>query len=597
MIDFPAQISDVRISNQEFVHLYSQNPKLVMWFLGAGTSRSAGMPTAADITWDLKRQYYCLKEAVDIDSQDLSNKSIRMRIQSYMDAQGFPVLWSSEEYSFYFELLFQNDYQKQQRYLNSVLSSNKISLNVGHRILAAMMGTELTNLVFTTNFDDVIETAYASVFGKNLHSYHLEGSYAALEAFNTKDFPVYTKIHGDFRYQKIKNITVDLQNNDKQLMSCFLAASVQYGLVVSGYSGRDTNVMDMLNTAIQQNNAFPRGLFWTVFNIKDTAQNVIDLIVQAKEKGIIAAIVETGTFDETMTKLWKQIPDKNPDIKGKITPDIKNRINIPLPEPGNSYPVVRTNALPVISMPKLCGLLKHKRKISHQEVIEVITRNKPQAVISHIDDTIFFGSTEVMESAFGQNNIDSFSRYEIADPVQAMQDSTHLTAFYERSLINAICQNKPLNIIKKGTEFFAYIRHSENQNEIFEELKKSVGFRGSAGYITGSIPGLQKTFWAEAVSIKLDIKNNNAWLLLQPDIWINPVESRRDAIEFLKRKKLQRWNAQQNSILDSWIRILFGSLGIPALSVCLYPETKFPAEFKICTRTAYSQLYRSENVK
>ena len=33
-----------------------------MWFLGAGAPRSAGLPTAYNIIWDLKRRYYALHE-------------------------------------------------------------------------------------------------------------------------------------------------------------------------------------------------------------------------------------------------------------------------------------------------------------------------------------------------------------------------------------------------------------------------------------------------------------------------------------------------------------------------------------------------------
>src|SRR5438045_3250851 len=32
------------------------------WFLGAGTSAVAGLPTATDIIWGLKRRYYCREE-------------------------------------------------------------------------------------------------------------------------------------------------------------------------------------------------------------------------------------------------------------------------------------------------------------------------------------------------------------------------------------------------------------------------------------------------------------------------------------------------------------------------------------------------------
>ena len=53
------------MKEQDFLRHYTQNAQHLMWFLGAGTSRTAGLPTAGDITWDLKRKYYCAQENQD----------------------------------------------------------------------------------------------------------------------------------------------------------------------------------------------------------------------------------------------------------------------------------------------------------------------------------------------------------------------------------------------------------------------------------------------------------------------------------------------------------------------------------------------------
>jgi hypothetical protein len=52
-----------------------------MWLLGAGASRSAGMPTAYDVIWDLKRAYYCLKENQELMRIDtaLGKEQFRFR--------------------------------------------------------------------------------------------------------------------------------------------------------------------------------------------------------------------------------------------------------------------------------------------------------------------------------------------------------------------------------------------------------------------------------------------------------------------------------------------------------------------------------------
>ncbi|MCP6657786.1 hypothetical protein NL521_28025, partial [Klebsiella pneumoniae] len=92
-------------------------------------------------------------------------------------SKGFPLKWSPEEYSFYFELVFRDDYEAQRKYLLEALASRKVSLNIGHRVLAALLEMNQTKVVFTTNFDDVIETAFSDISGKHLSVYHLEGSY------------------------------------------------------------------------------------------------------------------------------------------------------------------------------------------------------------------------------------------------------------------------------------------------------------------------------------------------------------------------------------------------------------------------------------
>ena len=327
----------MQLNESEFLQHFLQHAPHMMWFLGAGTSRTAGLPTATDIIWDLKRRYYCLHENQDLQSHDINNNAIKQKIQDYMDSQGFPALWSPGEYSFYFGLTFGDDYDAQQNYIQDELSSEKVSLNIGHRAFAALLGIEQAKIVFTTNFDDVIEAAYAEVSEKNLTSFHLEGAYAALSALNAERFPIYAKIHGDFRYKSIKNLQADLLSNDSEIQKCFFAAGVRYGLIVCGYSGRDNNVMTMFRQAIDQNNAFSHGLFWTVPRIEGVSDSVIELINYARQKGIRAHLVETGTFDEMLSKIWRQLKDKPQALEDKVKTVGIGSVSIPLPAPGKQY--------------------------------------------------------------------------------------------------------------------------------------------------------------------------------------------------------------------------------------------------------------------
>lgn len=50
------------MNQAEFVRIICERPERYAWFLGAGASHNANLPTAEDIITDLKRRYYCSEE-------------------------------------------------------------------------------------------------------------------------------------------------------------------------------------------------------------------------------------------------------------------------------------------------------------------------------------------------------------------------------------------------------------------------------------------------------------------------------------------------------------------------------------------------------
>jgi hypothetical protein len=580
---------NLQINEQEFLRHFVQNAPRLMWFLGAGTSRSSGLPAAVDLIWDLKRQYYCAKENQDVQAHNVSNLAIKAKIQGYFDGKGCPEVWSNEEYSYYFDLMFGENYAAQQSYIQNQMSPEKVTLTIGPRALASLLEMGWSRLVFTTNFDDVLEDAYAAVTGKNLTSFNLEGSYAALEALNAERFPLYAKIHGDFRYQKIKNLSKDLLNNDKKIQECFVASAGRYGLIVAGYSGRDSNVMAMLEQALSQPNPFPQGIWWTVPRASSVAPAIIAFIEAARAKHITAHIVETGTFDVMLHKIWRQVPQKPRALDDKVRSARAHQVSIPLPAPGQSYPVLRTNALEIIDVPRRCGMLPADG-VPVADVFAAVREKQPGAVISYQDGVIFWGeSTLVVKSLEGLIANDVGVRG-FVDPVSEIAVSTHLKSFYEHGVAEALCGDKPVLSRKKGKTCYAVIDHHQANNECFASLKKVIGFRGNAAPICGTVPGLPDTYWAECVRLRLEERAGVLWLLLEPDVWVKPLKNRENARDFLRNRKLKRYNSQSYEILNAWIEILIGPIGQRApVTVTYGADTDYPASFTVSTRTAFSR--------
>lgn len=57
----------------QLITLIAERPTRFAWFLGAGASRTAGLPTGGDIIWDLKRRYYRQEENREVSPQDIQN--------------------------------------------------------------------------------------------------------------------------------------------------------------------------------------------------------------------------------------------------------------------------------------------------------------------------------------------------------------------------------------------------------------------------------------------------------------------------------------------------------------------------------------------
>jgi hypothetical protein len=447
----------------------------------------------------------------------------------------------------------------------------------------------LARIIFTTNFDEVIETAFSAVTAKCLTAFHLEGAYAALDALNAERFPIYAKIHGDFRYKSIKNLASDLLNNDKEIQKCFLAASNRYGLIVTGYSGRDANVMAMFSAALEQDNPFPLGLFWTTPRLSDVADSVGELISSARKKGVRANIIETGTFDIMLSKMWRQLPQKPENLDLKVRTAKARPVSIPLPRPGNRYPILRTNALAITGCPRQCATVDYAAPVTFQELNDKRREHHPNAILSYTDRILFWGNSDEICKLLDEKKVRAIKSYNFEEEGASIAQSSIIKSFFQQALAQSLCRGRPLTLRRKGKSYYAVVNHVDVNNSLLQPLKDAVGYQGKPGYITGSVPGLNKAFWAEALSIKLEKRSGSLWLLIRPDIWVTPLSIRENATDFLRSKKIRRYNNQSYQLLNAWIKVLFGSIGDgQEVSVSCFPNTDYAPTFKVSTRTAFS---------
>jgi len=543
------------------VQLLSESAPQFAWLLGAGASQSAGLPTAWDVMWDLKRRHYNQQENQQITPNDVQNAAVQQKLSDYMEAQGFLPPGDPAEYSACFKLIFGDDYERQSKYLRAILGDDKISLSVGHRALAAMMVSDQAKAVFTTNFDTVIEKAFAAVSGNAIAPFHLEGSYAANGALNNDEFPIYVKLHGDFRYQSIKNLAADLLTQDEELRKCLTSAGNRFGLVVAGYSGRDESVMALIDEALAGPNPFPHGLFWTTMKGRRPFKAVEDLIAKAKAKGVKAEVVEIETFDSLMSRVWRQLPNRSPELMAAVSKGAMTTVSLPLPAPGKASPILRLNGLPVGDLPRDCFELRFKTDQEWAALREAEGRAKGAMICTKESSVWAWGHEATIRNAFGAELTD-VQPSALGDRVDDLASNLYLKGFLEQAVGNALRRGQPLLLRSDRSGSTLIVDRHAAQNSALDGLRTAIG-----GPLHGQVSGLKTTptpdhpapeaiYFAECVHLDLQQIERRNWLLLSPDVWIWPKWARRDATDFLDRRCGGRFNPKADRLLSAWIALL-----------------------------------------
>ena len=578
----------------ELTSTFCARPQQFAWLIGAGTSAAAGLPTAWDIIWDLKRRYYCREENQNVSQQDVQLAAIRTRIQSYMLSQGFPPQGDPNEYTTYFEKIFgKKSKERQRQYLTAILSEDKVTLSVGNRVLGALLTTGRTRAVFTTNFDSVVERAVAEVGGRSLSAYHLEGAASASKALSNEEYPFYCKLHGDFRYDSIRNLREDLATQNEDLSKALLTATNRFGLIVAGYSGRDESVMRLLRAALSTTNPYPHGLFWTGMKNAPVLPAVMELIEDASRAGINAAFVEVETFDAFMLRLWRNIEDKEPQIDAKVRKSVRTGVAIPMPEAGRG-PIVRMNALPVLSLPGECQAITFRSDKEWGDLRAATAATKGQLIFTKSDTVLCWGREALIRAQF--DDIEAITAHDISAKIADIDRNLYIKGFLEEALCHALyARGRPL--LTRTTRSGSYSSQTRTA-----AIRLRLEFEQGGGQdcrpdcwtvrpVDDEHPHAEKVFWAEALRVSIDIVSGRCWLLLETDVWIWPRRARKIAAKFLDDRRGNRYNKLYNTLLDAWLEVLLGADRSAEMTVSTY-ELGTVAEtpsFSIGSQTAYTR--------
>ncbi len=142
----------------EFARMFAVAGGHIGWLFGAGTSASAGIPTATQLLDEFKAILYASECSLERAEVRMSDPLVADRVRRFFDnAHGVPPLGDPEEYAVVFELAYPDPAVRRQR-LDQWIALGRPSY--GHRVIAALMAAGLMRWIATTNFDDLVERGY-----------------------------------------------------------------------------------------------------------------------------------------------------------------------------------------------------------------------------------------------------------------------------------------------------------------------------------------------------------------------------------------------------------------------------------------------------
>lgn len=246
--------------------------------LGAGASITSGVPSAENCIWEWKRSIFLTNNpGLEAQFAELSLPAVRSKIQRWMDAQGrYPANNAPEEYSVYIEECYPIADDRRAFFQEKI---RKAVPHVGYRLAVKLAEAGMIQSVWTPNFDGLTSKAAASSSLITPIEIGIDCTERLPRNPKRGDL-VCVSLHGDYRYDLLKNTTSELQNQEETLRSALISQLTDAPLLVVGYSGRDASLMEALEQAYgRPGNGV---LYWCGFGDGEIPQRVRRLLTIAR---------------------------------------------------------------------------------------------------------------------------------------------------------------------------------------------------------------------------------------------------------------------------------------------------------------------------
>jgi hypothetical protein len=526
-------------------------------FLGGGASVSSGVPSAAGLVWDFKRRLYASETNQAIERVGpIMDPTIQLSLQKYFDTkQRAPAAGADEEYSYYFAHAYPSGHDR-RLYIDSLLEGKKPGY--GYHCLAALLLYKKIRTLWTPNFDDLPERAFAALAEGKSASVVGRDTPGRYDVFDRDErYPIIVKLHGDYRFDSLKNVSSEIAKMDTELRNALINSAASYGLVVVGYSGRDESVMTALTDAVRhfQGKAFPDGLFWCLREEEEPRPLVKKLAETALESEASFTFVRISDFDDFSTALYRAAGVSHPIVETQLAERQSERVGYALLRQGKEEPALKFNAIPISEYPSTC--YRFKSKVPGWAHLRTITQGKDIVAALDRGAVICLGAQTTIKTAFEKEGVEDFKPMSIELSDLRKADS-HVIGLFYAAIAACLCYDGVLAL--SGTRRrLLFFGNKDNMPSETSIAFKSLNLRTGTVLIRDS----RKGYWIhEAIEISLDYREDHLWLLIRPTVVLTTNGATdpymgAEKTDLIREAIATRYNPSVSDLLTFWLDVVW----------------------------------------
>lgn len=246
----------------------------VTFLLGAGFSRSAGIPLAGEIVEDKLKPHFLLEGTPEPGPDDNAYAHYMRELNTPSDRA-----------------------QVIRECIDEAVdpNTNRTKINWAHLLLASMVNAGYVKYILTTNFDPLTVDAL-SLIGYPVRVFDLTASEFYLAGTMAPGSIIY--LHGQASGPVIANTVSETENVRTHLRIVFQDALSDSTLIVIGYSGASDPVLQELDGGFPHN--FPNALYWVAYEDHLPHNDAMNLLSNTRRG---ASLVRGHNADSFMREL------------------------------------------------------------------------------------------------------------------------------------------------------------------------------------------------------------------------------------------------------------------------------------------------------